>query len=112
MTEPVGIFSGVASGLVWRAMVDQIMALERRPADAIESKIAVEEARESAYSTYRSLVGAVESAASKLRDGSVFEQVTTTTSGLSTNGGTLLTASAAHGTAPGSYSEKEKIRKK
>ncbi len=103
MADPVGTFSGVASGLDWRAMVEQVMKIERRPVNVLEGKISQEEARESAYSKLRSLVSEVESTASKLRDGSVFEQVTTQTSGLSTSGGTLLTASAAHGTAPGSY---------
>jgi len=103
MSEPVGIFSGVASGIDWRAMIDQIMTLERRPADILEGRVADEQARKSAYAEFRSLVNAVESASSKLRDGSAFDQVTTQTSGLSANGGTLLIASAAHGTAPGSY---------
>ena len=101
--EPVGFFSGVVSGFDWRALVDQIIQIERRPIGRLETDIANTNTRISAFQTFRSLLATFKTSAQGLRTGTAFESVITTTVGATAAGVPVLTAFAEDGTSPGSY---------
>ena len=103
MAEPIGSFSGLASGIQWRDMVDQIMKLESsRRLSPIQTQLTARESRRSAWSTYGGLVGKLKTAAASLMDGTAFRKLTAT-AGTSTSGTTLFTATASTDAAPGKY---------
>ena len=101
--DPVGSFSGVVSGIDFRSLVDQIIALERRPADRLQSQIDTADAQLSALSQFESLLTTFRDSASKLRDGTAFDGVSSTLVGLSTDGSPLLSVTADSGADPGTY---------
>lgn len=101
--EPVGFFSGVVSGFDWRALVDQIIQIERRPISRVETDIANTNTRISAFQTFRSLLATFKTSAKDLRTGVAFESVSTTTTGTTAAGVPILSAFAEAGTSPGAY---------
>ena len=66
----VASFSGLASGIQWRDMIDQIMALEARPITALEQKVSLSQSRVSTWGTFRTGVQALNDAVLGLEDGS------------------------------------------
>ena len=99
----IASFSGIASGIQWRDMIDQIMALERRPAQLLESRIKTTESRSSAWSTFESRVTAFMDAADALRTGSAFRHFTTSLGGIGQGGSAPLSVSASGDAAPGTH---------
>src|SRR5690606_33375611 len=65
--------SGLASGVQWRDMIDQIMRLERRPATLLEAQIARAESRSAAWSLFRGRLSVLQQAASRLASGAAFD---------------------------------------
>jgi flagellar hook-associated protein 2 len=101
--DPIASFSGLASGIQWRDMVDQIMRAERaRQVAPLERQQATNQLRRDAWSTYQTLVGRLASAARGVQDGSAFSRFTVS-GGTGSGGRQLFTASAADGAAPGSF---------
>ena len=75
MADPVGSFSGLASGIQWRDMVDQIMQLEEsRRLSPVQTQLSGLESRQKAWSTYSGLVTRLNQSALKLRDGAAGRQ--------------------------------------
>lgn len=104
MAEPIGSFSGLASGIQWRDMVDQIMKLEEsRQLAPITRQISEGETRAEAWKSYGTTVAKLNDAAKALRDGTAFGAVKLTVPNSPTTSRTLLTASSSAAAMPGSY---------
>ncbi len=95
--EPIATFSGLASGVQWRDLVDQLMQIEERPAQRVQQKITGIQSRSAAWLTFQSRITTLQDSASVLADGSSFDGVTTTVTGSG------FTASAGASASPGSY---------
>jgi flagellar hook-associated protein 2 len=100
---PIASFSGLASGIQWQDMIEQIMKIETaRKLTPVSSQIPQQQQRISAWNQYGSLVGKLSSAARKLQNGSAFGTFSASV-GTAASGRTLLEASAGATAAPGSY---------
>lgn len=109
MADPLTTFTGVSSGLDWRSLVDQILKLERRPAAKLETQIDGNKKRKDALNGLQAQVQALQDAANAILGKgasatSAFDALSTTTSGTNAAGRTVLSATAATGAAPGTYS--------
>jgi flagellar hook-associated protein 2 len=93
----IGTFSGIASGIQWRDMVDQIMALEAaRRLGPIQSQMITQQNRTAAWGTFNGLLSNLRGSVATLRDGTSFGSVkATVNSGSGTAGFTVTTSSAA-----------------
>ena len=89
---------GIGSNLDVNNIVSQLMALERRPLQALDRKEATFQAQLSAFGTLKGALATFQSAAAGLNDGSKFQayKATVADSG-------IATVSAANSAAPGSY---------
>ena len=93
-------FSGLASGVQWRDLVDQIITLERAPADRLQAKIDAAKIRTTAWSIFQSHVQSLRDAAGTLAtSGLLSNKVATTASG----GAASLNASATADASPGTH---------
>ncbi len=96
--EPIASFSGIASGVQWRDMIDQILQVERRPARLLEQQITRTQTRSAAWLSFQTKLTAFQDATTQLADGSVFDTFSTSISGSG------FKASASGDASPGSYS--------
>jgi flagellar hook-associated protein 2 len=96
--DPIATFSGLASGVQWRDLIDQLMEIEERPAQLLQQKISGIQTRSAAWLSFQSKLTTFQDAASALADGSSFDGITTTVTGSG------FTASASASASPGSYS--------
>ena len=102
--DPLSSISGLASGVQWRELVDQIMGLEtQRRLDPVTTQKSLAEKRIQAWSTWQSLATKFRDAAKVLRDASAFAKFKVTGGTSPTSGRTLFTATAGADAAPGSY---------
>ena len=103
--DPIGSFSGLASGVQWRDMVDQIMEMEksRRLAPVTSQKTSANKRRD-AWTEFSSLLSGVTNAAANLRNTTAFKAFSTSVARSATTSKELLTASTSTSAAPGSYS--------
>src|SRR5687768_6314819 len=103
MATPIGSFSGLASGIQWRDMVDQIMELEEsRRLSPVQTQLTGLESRRTAWSTYSSIVTKLNQSALKLRDAAAFKKYISTPA-KGPGGESLFTASASASAQPGNY---------
>jgi flagellar capping protein FliD len=101
----IGSFSGLASGIQWRDMIDQIMQLETsRKIAPLANRADALSARKAAWSTFDGLLTKVSDASKALRDGSAFGAFRVTAGSSPTTGKPLLSASASTAAGPGTYS--------
>ncbi len=99
----VGSFSGLASGIQWRDMIDQIMDIEAaRRVDPLTSQIAAQRARATAWTAYQGTVTKLADAAKALRDGTAFGNYKVS-AGTGAGGRALVSATASAAAAPGSH---------
>lgn len=99
----IGSFSGIASGIQWRDLVEQIIAAETtRRLGPIQSRATQERAGLTAWQSYQTAVSRLADAARKLQDGA-FDAVKVTGGTSPVTSRTLLTATASSATAAGSY---------
>jgi flagellar hook-associated protein 2 len=104
MADPIGSFSGLASGIQWRDMVEQIMSIEKaRRVNPLVAQQSAQNTRKDAWTSYQSLVAKLTTASKALQDGSAFEKLKVST-GTTAAGKSLLTATAGAAAVPGSYS--------
>ncbi|MGH7506787.1 MAG: flagellar filament capping protein FliD, partial [Longimicrobiales bacterium] len=99
----VASFSGLASGIRWRDMIDQIIALESRPIIALEQKISLSESRVGAWDAYRAAVQTLNDAVLGLESGDalrVFKASTNVPAGVTS---ALASVSASATASPGSH---------
>jgi flagellar hook-associated protein 2 len=100
---PIASFGGLASGIQWQDMIDQIMKLETtRSVAPLATRTNTQAARIDAWKTYEGLVNKLKSASVALKDGSSFS-IFNTTAGTTAAGGTVVSASASSSAAAGSY---------
>ena len=104
--DPIGVFSGLSSGIDWRTMVDQIIQVESQPIVQYQDQISQEETRQKAWETFRGLASKLEGSASGLADGSAFKVFSSSTRSLSTTTGNPLVANPTTEASPGSYQAK------
>lgn len=79
--DPIASISGLASGIQWRDMVDQIISVESRPISLLQQRIAAIETRSNAWVSFRSRLDALDSSASTLSSGSPFRSFAPRVSG-------------------------------
>lgn len=103
MSNPIASFSGLASGIQWRDIVDQLVQVERsRTVAPLEQQMAMRQEQRTAWSTFKSLTEKLNDASRALRAGSIggftaFAPASATTSR------TLLNATASSSAAAGAY---------
>jgi len=90
---------GIATGLDVNSIISQLMALERRPLDALEAKQKAVEAQISAFGTLKSALSTFSSAMAALTDVSKFQPYAA-----STSNDTRVTATLGEGASPGRFS--------
>ena len=104
MAESLSSITGVASGIDYRTLVDQIIAMDRRPADRMTASITANTKRKDAFNTYQSLLANLRTAAEALKTGTPFDAFSAVVQGTGTAGRALVAATAGAGAAPGSFS--------
>ena len=103
MFNEVASFSGLASGIQWRDMIDEIMTLESAPIMRLEEQITLSETRASAWTDFRTRVENLQKAALALESGSALRAFKAV--GQIPIGGTssLTGVSASADASPGSH---------
>lgn len=91
--------TGIGSGLDIESIVTQLMALERRPIDALNRKENAYNIQTSAYGTLKSDLSAFQAAVAKIKNNTTFKVYQATPTDV-----TLLSASASSTAIPGNYS--------
>lgn len=91
-------FGGLASGLDTQAIISALVAIERRPIQALQQKKTTLGKQKSLYGDLRGLLDKLETAARALRTTTDFLQMKA-----SSDTESVLTASAGAGATPGSY---------
>lgn len=105
MFNEVASFSGLASGIDWRTMIDQIVALEARPVTRLQQEVALSQSRTAAWSDFKSRVQTLNDAAAGLATGDPLRVFKATIQGLAAGvSSPLASVSAASTAAPGSHS--------
>ncbi len=98
MLSPIGTFSGLASGIQWRDLIDQIVTLESRPINRLQAQVDAGKRRTSAWSEFETKVRALKDAASAVAGDAL------RTNKVSLSGGTsIASASATSAAAVGSH---------
>jgi flagellar hook-associated protein 2 len=103
MTAPIGAFTGTASNIDTKAIVDAIISAERRPAQLMERSISTLTTRKSAWGAYRTILNDINTAAKALRSGTAFGGRTTSVAGTAASGRPILSATAGSTSTPGIY---------
>lgn len=99
----IASFSGLASGIQWRDLVDQIGTLEAsRRITPITQRINANRAQQNGWQTFRDRLSRLETAGDALRDGTGIGKLTAQ-AGMSASGRELLTATAAGGAQPATH---------
>lgn len=98
MADPILTFSGLASGIDWQSMIDQLMKVERRPAALIEEKISGIQSRTAAWKSFQGKLTTFQNQVEGLADSTSFDSWVTSTVGSG------VVASSSSGVSPGSYS--------
>lgn len=101
---PIASFSGLASGIQWRDMIDQIMQLEKtRRLNPVTNRIKLQKNRNTAWSDYNSLVTKLRDASKLFSEGSALRTFKATASSNVASGRALISASASETAAAGTY---------
>ena len=104
-SSPAGSVQGLASGVQWQTMVDQIMAAESaRTLSPVHKRQVALQAQSTAWHQFRSVVGQFKIAASALRNPSSFDLFQAKAAKSATSARELLSVSATTGAVPASYS--------
>lgn len=103
MADPLSTISGVSSGIDTKALVDQIIALDRRSAAALEAKVAANTKRKTALTDVQTALTALQTSAEALQNGTPFDSYSVTASGTDAAGKGLVVATAGSGASDGTY---------
>lgn len=103
MAESLSSITGISSGIDSKALVEQIIKLERRPADRMQATIDGNAKRADALSQLQKAIETLKKSADGIADGSTLTGYSVSVSGQAANGRALLTSSAGTGALPGSY---------
>lgn len=105
MSTPTSTVNGVASGIQWQTMVDQIIALEtQRTVTPLQTQQTSLNSAASAWKDFQTIVGKFRDAAKALRDGTPFSSLTTSGGTSASTGRALVSATAGTTASPGTYS--------
>lgn len=101
---PIASFSGLASGIQWQDMVEQIMNLEKaRQLVPVQRQATLQQSRIDAWNKYSGLVSTLSTASQGWRSGAALNVHSATVGASATSGRTLLAATASDTAAAGSY---------
>ena len=104
MTSPVGSFQGIASGVQWRDMVDQIMQNEAaQQVSPITAQQTAATKRADAWSQFMGVLSKFRDAATALSKASAFDVFSATAGASPATNRALVSASASTGAVPGTY---------
>ncbi|MCC6928888.1 MAG: flagellar filament capping protein FliD [Gemmatimonadaceae bacterium] len=104
MADSISSITGLASGVQWRDLVDQLISIEtQRKLDPITTKKTLAQKRTDAWTSYQTLALKFRDASNALRDSASFGAFQVTGGTSATSGRTLLTASASSGATPGNF---------
>lgn len=96
--------SGLASGIQWQDMIDQIMSLEsQRQLDPLTARASADQDKRSVWTDYRTLVNKLSAAAATLRDGTSFDAIKVSAGVSPTNSRPLFTATGSAAATAGAY---------
>lgn len=101
--EPVGTFQGLATGINFRDLVDQIIQAESAPITRMQTKTAAIDQKATAWGDFQAYVQTLADRAADLSDGSLFTTYLTSVTGMS-SGSAPVSVSAGSSAAPGSFS--------
>lgn len=105
MADPIGTFSGLSSGIQWRDMVDQIIALEsKRTVDPLTRRQNTLSGAAAAWTEFQGVVARFRDAAQAVRDATTFNTFSATASKSPTTSRELVSVSTDSTAAPGTYS--------
>jgi flagellar hook-associated protein 2 len=100
---PIGSFSGLASGIQWRDMIDEIIRLERvRRVDPLNNRIGTHQKQSNAWKGFQTSVTRLQNASRALSEGTAFGAFGVSV-GTTPGGRSLLTATASTSAQAGSY---------
>lgn len=103
MSNPIASFSGLASGVQWRDIVDQLLEVERsRTVAPIERQIEARSKEKEAWTTFSGLLEKLNDAARALRAGGIGGFLATAPASPTTSR-TLFNATATSSATPGTY---------
>lgn len=101
--DPVSSVSGLASGIQWSSLVDQLVQLDtQRQLTPLQTQQTNDQSAASAWSSYQNIITAVDTAAQALAKSTALASLSTSV-GTSASGRSLLTAGATSTATPGSY---------
>lgn len=103
MADSLSSFSGISSGMDYKALVAQILLAERRPAAKMEEAIAANDRRREQLGQFQATLDGLRTAAAGLEDGSALASFTVSATGTDGAGRSVLAATAGTTAAPGSY---------
>ncbi len=104
MTTPLGSFQGIASGIQWRDLVDQIIQIESsRALGPISAALNAEGARVDGWTALAAAVSKAKEALATVKDGSAFRARTVTVANSATSGRTLAALPNVASATPGRY---------
>lgn len=99
----IASISGLASGIQWQDLIDQIMAQETaRRVTPYNTQITLQQQRSEAWTAYQGILTRLSDASKALRDGTAFGSYQAT-AGLGTGGRALVSVATNAAAAPGSY---------
>ena len=104
MADSISSITGLASGVQWRDLVDQLISIDtQRKLDPITANKTLAQKRTDAWTSYQTLALKFRDAAKALRDSTSFGVFQVAGGTSATSGRTLLTASASSGATPGNF---------
>jgi flagellar hook-associated protein 2 len=110
MADPISSIPGVASGVDWKSLVEQIVTLERRPAARLEAAALVNDRRKAALGEFQKVLQTLQDSARALNVGATgvgaasgLRSFTVSASGTGAAGRAVLAATTDGGAAPGDY---------
>jgi flagellar hook-associated protein 2 len=96
-------FGGLASGIQWQDLIDEMMRLERRPVDKLKGQVATLQTRSSSWGILRGYNQQLETATKSLAGGDAFARYNVAVRGAPTGKTAPFSASASGEAMPGSY---------
>ncbi len=104
MTTPIGTVQGLASGIQWQTMVQQIVAADSaRELTPITTQQTAQTNANAAWKSFQTTMTTFQTAAAALADPAAFDLFTATAPVSPTSQHSLLSATAATGASPGTY---------
>ncbi|MEO8620963.1 MAG: flagellar cap protein FliD N-terminal domain-containing protein, partial [bacterium] len=104
MASSVSSVQGLASGIQWKDLVDQLTTIDQtRELDPITASISASQKQSDAWGAYQQVSQQLFSAVAGLKDGSALDSFQTSTPNSPSSGRTLFSATAQAGAVPGTY---------